>query len=355
MALMTLQRYFLLQFIRFFGILTTGLALFFSAVHMIDKIDEIMPYHPSPADIGSYFLFILPKYFLYLLPMSTLLCIILTFSIAARRKEVIAYKASGGNIRELLAPFLVTGLLISLADIALSEYAVPRTNESAHDLLYRLREEKKRPHLKQGDIWLKGRQGIIHAETYIPSENTLKNVELFTIAGSRPSSFLIADEAVWEEGTWIFRNARQYDFFNHRVADLENVGIPGFADPEIFASGILTPEEMGIVDLVHYKRRLAASGYRNKKLDVDILSRMFYPFTCLFMLMLGLSISLRKEVGSGIIGVTIGIIISLAYWFIYSFLLSLGFTGVLPPVLSAGTAPLMFGIAGAVMMRKIPG
>jgi lipopolysaccharide export system permease protein len=355
MLMPALHRYFLRQFVRYFVVLTMGLSIFFSVIHVIDQLDDLVPYHPSAAFMVFYFALVIPKYFLYLLPMATLLCTILTFAIASKKKEIIAYKASGGNIRNLLIPFIITGLLISIVDMASSEYAVPISNQTANDLIYSLKQDKKRLHLQQGDIWLRGHDGtILHADTYIPAGEFMKNVLFISVEQDRPSFAIFADEASWAQGEWILKSAKKYDFLNRRVLALKSVRISGFGDPDVLASGISTPEEMGIVALAEYRNRLEESGFKNKKLDVDILSRIIYPFTCLFMMMLGLSIALRSDVGSGLVGLATGVIVSLVYWFVYTFTLSLGFAGVIPPLASAGSAPLLFAGVSLYMIRKIP-
>lgn len=356
MTMPVIHKYFLGQFIRLYGAMTVGIALFFSVLHLIDEIDSLSRYNPSLAQLCVYLLLILPKYLLYLLPMSTLICTILVFALAAKRREIIAYKASGGNIRTLLAPFIMMGVLISFADMALSEFAVPLCNRKSNDLVYRLKESKERPSHRQGDIWLRGPSGmILHAESYIEQLNTFRTVIVFTLSQGRTTSVVMAEDAVWQGGRWTLRHAKRYDIQNNTMETLDTLGLSGFESPDIFKGSMPTPEEMGIVELMDYNNRLEMAGYRNKKLSVDILSRMIYPFTCLFMLILGASVSLGRDVKSGVVGIAAGLIISLLYWFIYSFLLSLGYTGVLPPVLSACLAPVMFGVVGLLMLRRVPG
>lgn len=350
-----LHAYFLKQFVTYFLIVTAGLSTFFVLINLIDKLDSLMPYGPSPGDLALFSILILPEHILYLLPMSVLLCIILTFTIASRRREIIAYKASGGDIMKLIVPFIIAGIILSVIDLALSEYIVPMTNKSSNDLIFKIREDKKRPSLQQGNIWVRGKDGnILHAETYIPEQNVLRNVILFSSEGARPTRMITADEAVWTGSAWSMKKAKSYDLISGQISILDHLDATGFTDPDVFSEGVLQPEEMGLVAVLRFRQKLEEAGYRNRKLDVEIMARIIYPLTCLFMLMLGMAISLRKDLGRGIIGVAVGIIISLVYWFVHTFMLSLGFAGVLPPVVAAGFTPLTFGTVSALLLRKIP-
>jgi len=355
MIMQRLHSYFLKQFLVYFSIITIGLSLFFALLNLFEKLDSLMPYDPSLGTLALYSCLILPEYVLYILPMSVLLCIILTFTIATKRREITAYKASGGNIMKLTIPFLIAGVIISMVDMGLSEYIVPLSNRSANDLNYKIRVDRKRPTMKQGNIWVRGKHNsILHAKTYVPDENIIKDVVVFSMENGRATRMIMAGEAKWTGSAWSMIDATEIDLISGRTTLLGHTDATGFNDPEIFSRGVLKPEEMGLLEVLEFRNKLQESGYRNRKLDVEVASRIIYPLTCLFMMMLGMAITLRKDLGMGIVGVAVGIIISLVYWFIHTFMLSLGFAGVLPPMVAAGFTPLIFGVASAVLLRKIP-
>ncbi len=335
--------------------ITTGLSLFFSAIQLIDKLNELMPHHPGLLRLAAYSLLNMPMYFMYMLPMSALICTILTFAVASRRGEIIAFKAAGGDIRNLLVPFLVTGVILSMVNMALGEYVVPAFNKDANDLVYRIREDKTRIRLQQGNIWIRGKNGLIlHADMFIPDRNMLKKVLVFKIIDNRPQYIISAKEAEWNKGKWVLKDVRWYDFVNRRVVDMSRTDVGGISEPEVFSGGVSKPDEMGIIELYNYRNRLDAAGYRSSKLDVDILSRFIYPFTCFFMVLTGFIIALMRGLRSGMLSVAVGVITSLLYWFIYTFMLSLGYSGVVPPPIAAGLVPMIFLIVSIAMIKKVP-
>lgn len=355
MSMNGLEKYFLKQFVRYFMVITTGLTMFFSAIHFLENVDSLLPHDPSLLKLVAYFLLILPKYFLYLLPMSTLICSILTFALASKRKEIIAYKASGGNIRKLLIPFAVTGVLISLVNFAFNEYITPLSTEKLKDLEYSVWKGNERLRLKQGNIWMRGERGlIIHADAYISSEKSLREVVIFILRESRPEYVISSNKAEWTGTGWSMKEARKYDFMNRKVTDVRDIQIGGLSDPEVISKEISTPEEMGMGELFEYRKKLRVAGYRSVRLDVDIFSRMTYPLACLFMMLIGFSVSLLGNVQSGILGVTLGVAISLVYGFFHSFMISLGYAGVMAPAVSVGVAPMIFTVLSGVLVQRIP-
>lgn len=350
-----LERYFLGQFVIYFMLFTMGLTLFFSAIEYLDNVGRILPYDPSISDLVIYYLLIMPKYFLYLIPMSTLICVLLTFALASKRNETVAYKASGGDVRKLLIPFLIIGAIISLIDLGFNEYVTPGSTQKIKDLEYSLREDRERPALKQGNIWMRGKKGIIvHAETYIQSEKSLRSVVIFSLRKDRPQYMISAGQAQWDGTAWSAKKARKYDFSNRKVVDLPRAMIDGLSDPEVISREITAPEEMGIRELLQFREKLEEAGYKSIKLDVDIFSRMTYPLTCFFMMLIGCSLALMSNVRSGILGVVIGIGISLVYSFLHSLLVSFGYAGVVSPAVAAGVAPTVFSVLGVALIMRVP-
>jgi lipopolysaccharide export LptBFGC system permease protein LptF len=88
-----------------------GLALIFSLLDLVDKIDEFMPGKPSIGKLLLYAMLNLPKYLYYLLPTALLVCCLFIFSQASRSKELVTVKATGGRIKNLFYPFVILGFL----------------------------------------------------------------------------------------------------------------------------------------------------------------------------------------------------------------------------------------------------
>ena len=78
--MLTLQKYYLKEFLKLLSLIGTGLALVFSVLDLIDKIDEFMPHKPSLKSLLLYTSFNFPKYLLYLLPAAMLICSLFALS-----------------------------------------------------------------------------------------------------------------------------------------------------------------------------------------------------------------------------------------------------------------------------------
>ena len=92
-----MRRYYMKEFAKLLGIIAFGLALIFSLLDLIDKIDNFAPGRMSILDFIHYAVLNLPKYLYYLLPMSLLICSLFVFSQASRYREIIVLKAAGAR------------------------------------------------------------------------------------------------------------------------------------------------------------------------------------------------------------------------------------------------------------------
>jgi lipopolysaccharide export system permease protein len=63
---------------------------------------------------------------------------------------------------------------------------------------------------------------------------------------------------------------------------------------------------------------------------------------------------LRINLGGGLFSAGLGLLLSLCYWFGFTLSLSLGYAGILPPVLAAWIVPLVFGSAAVYLFAKMP-
>jgi lipopolysaccharide export system permease protein len=110
-------------------------------------------------------------------------------------------------------------------------------------------------------------------------------------------------------------------------------------------------EEMNFAELHGYIQKIESDGYDASGYKVDLYAKLAFPFVCIVLCLTGVGIALRatRREGTGI-GIAIGIVTAFLYWIFYSFCLSLGYGEVLPPLIAAWMANLVFLCFAAVML-----
>jgi len=358
--MLKLQRYYLREFVKLFSLLSVGLAFIFSILQLVDKMDEFL-LHKSPIDnLVLYMFFNFPKFLLYLLPAALLICSLFIFSQASRSRELTAIKATGGKLKVVLYPFIAFGLGASIFAFVVGEIIVPDFSKRANELRYSIRKEHRKIAFQEGSLWIRGEDGsIVKIELYIPEKNLAQGVSIFVLKEDTLIKRIEAQEARWRniqnpEPSWLLRNVTTYDVSNGNVYKIAETEYPYLGSPDLFAEGIKTSEEMGIIELSRYNERLKRSGFKNTKLDVDFNSKISYPLINLFMLLLGISLAMRSTFGGGLFAAGLGLLISTIYWFAYTMTLSLGYAGVIPPFIASWFIPFVFGFISFLLFIKIP-
>ncbi|MBU4319993.1 MAG: LptF/LptG family permease [Nitrospinae bacterium] len=365
--MLIIQKHYLREFLKVLTLIAAGLALIFSLLDLIDKIDDFLPYKPSIKSLMLYVIFNFPRYLLYLFPMAILLCSLFVISQAKRREEITAIKAAGGRLRTLFMPFLYGGIILSLFGFILGEAVVPEFSKRAFELKSSIMKKGKKFSFKEGTMWLRAADGsIVKIGLYMPEEKIAKDISIFKIGTERLRERIEAGEARWIDakgsdlpderragGKWVLENVTVYDMEQSSIKNHKSLEYPFIGPPSVFAEEIRKPEDMGIRELFRYTKRLEEAGFRNLKLLVDLNSKISYPVVNFFMVLLGISLPMRGKAGGGLATTAIGIFISLLYWVSHAMSLSMGYAGIVPPIIAAWFVPLAFAVIAVKFFRKI--
>ena len=362
------------EFLKVLIILILGISGVFSIIGLIDKIDDFMPHKPPFGLILQYTFLSIPKYTHYLLPMATLLSSLFIFAQAINHKEIVAIKTATGKMKSILAPFIAIGVILTLFGFVLGEIIVPTTSKKLHAIKNKIIKKEKGVTFKEGTLYMKGNDGsIVRIFLYFPDKNISKGISIFKFDEKGLHERIDADTAKWEGNIWKLYNVTLYDMAKGKTTAIKETTYPAIESPKIFQQDMWKVEEMTMMELLKYQKRLSESGFKNIKLSVDISSRLSYPLINLFMILLGISLSIGGDfteqrvlqifssekikegaVGSGIIAAGLGLLISLIYWFGYTLFLSLGYAGTIPPFIAPWIVPLIFAGVSVYLYSQIP-
>ena len=349
------HRLYLTDFFKILLLIACGLSMLASLIDLIGNIDDFLPSKPAIGLLVLYAVLNFPKFFLYLLPMSVLICSLFTFSQAMRRKEIVAIKTAGGRLRDLYWPFVICGVLISMAAFSVSEVVAPDFSTRAADLRTRLKGGSKKTAFSEGALWIKDRKGNpVKIELYVPEKKAARGISIFVQGETFLKQTITAKKAAWDEGRWVLENVSVVTTETGKTEELARMDYYDLDSPDIFSREMKTSEEMGLAELYRYIQRLKAAGFNNIKLLVDLHAKVSFPLINMFMMLLGISLAGRSTTGGGLYTAGMGLVISLLYWFGYTFSLSIGYAGIVPPSIAAWAVPFIFGSFSAYLFATVP-
>jgi len=113
------------------------------------------------------------------------------------------------------------------------------------------------------------------------------------------------------------------------------------------------PEGMSFRELRSYVGRLQESGHHVGKYMGEMYSKLSFPLVHVIMALVAIPFALvAPRSGGRAVGIGLAVIISVAYWVVHSMALAFAKADLLPPILAAWTANIVFaGLGTALFLR----
>ncbi|MFO8112482.1 MAG: LPS export ABC transporter permease LptG [Desulfosalsimonadaceae bacterium] len=354
------HRYIVSTFMKYFAIVLVMVVLIYLAIDFFSRADRFFASPVSGYDTFLYFVYKIPLIVSQITPIGVLLAVLIVFGLMSRNNELIALKSGGISVFYLLTPIVLLGIVFSVALFVFSEVAVPVSIARSNEIDSQRKGNERRGTLSsRKDIWIRHDQGLAHVQYFHPREEVLFGVSLYFMDEDyRLTRRIDAREAMYVDGQWVF-----FETMIQRMESPEaDIQITHLAEtrleldltPSDFQRVVVESEEMSFSALHRYIHRIETDGYDATEYRVDYYGKTAFPFVCLIMAVMGAAIALRGSTKDGMaVSFAYGIVLAFAYWSVYSFSLSMGYGGLLPPLLAAWTANILYGLGTALMLLYI--
>jgi lipopolysaccharide export system permease protein len=262
----------------------------------------------------AYVTLMIPSHLYELLPIAVLIGTIFVMARLAQSSEYTILRTSGLGPWRALRTLLALGLVFTLLTFAAGDYLSPAADRMAQLLKARL---EGRISVGQTGAWLKEKQPFhtynVNVKALTP-EGDLQGVRIFE-ADSR--GFLVsvtqAPRARFaDDGAWVLENAERREFnAGGDTARVERVNVPSLRWPteltsEMVSVALLKPDRMGTIDLFQYVSHLEANGQTSQRYEIEFWRKLFYPLSCMVMVVLALPFAYLHFRSGGITGYVFG-------------------------------------------------
>jgi lipopolysaccharide export system permease protein len=301
----TIRRMIYSEVLRAVGVVALAFLLLFLGFDLIDELQNMTAQrltrgYTLPVALLNVALQA-PGHLYDLLPIAVLIGAIYVMARLAGSSEYTILRTSGlGPLRALLM-LLMLGLAFVAATFVVGDYAAPAANHAAQMFKARF----------LGDItvgrtgaWLKERQNDIAYSVNIGSldaNGDMSNVRIFGFDAAT-GALRLAIHAPKAR----FDRAGGWDLEQPDRKRLPAAADPASADPRIVidrpatlhwptglsqamvAAAVLDPDDMRTLELFQYTRHLQANGQSAQRYQIAFWRKVFYPLSCLVMLVLAL-------------------------------------------------------------------
>ena len=380
------------------ALVATGfLALFF----FFDLVDELQYLGknnglPTANDIYqirhamAYVGLLVPNHLYELLPISVLIGTILVMARLAQSSEYTILRTSGLDPWRALKLLLGLGAFFVVLSFAIGDYVAPASEKAAQLLKAKYQSTIS---VGQTGAWLKEKQPyntfVTNVKT-LSTRNEMVGVQIFEFnnKGLVVSVTRAPMATFGDDDSWLLKDAIRSEFdipvtsptANIKLSAVESKsarplskGRPGAGvnrivtdnfrwptgiTPEMVSVALLKPERMATYDLFSYIRHLDANGQTAQRYEIEFWKKVFYPLSCLVMVMLALPFAYLHFRSGGIAAyVFAGVLIGISFFLLNNVF---GYVGNLQnwqPWLAAAIPGLLYmaislGVFGWLVLRR---
>jgi lipopolysaccharide export system permease protein len=365
-----LDRYILGEFLAPLALVVLGLTSLVLLVQLVDTLPRLREWHATLAQIVLFHLFQFPYLATQVLPVGVMLATLVALGGLARSSELAAMGAGGVSRARIALPLLGAALFISLALFGLSEAVVPLASDRAryiqkvqiekrdvdYDQAYRQNMAKNLPGDRQ-----------LFCQAFNADKNLMLAPTIVRFDHGVLRQRIDAATAHWQQGgTWELEHGVER-LFNEKGHESSVRFFPSWPeDLDVNIHDLMVDSDkreqdllqLSIAQLSDIIDRQDATGADDRKERVCLQLRISYPFSCLILALLGVSLPYLFPTGKrAMTGAAMGLLASLACGMIYLVFIqvgiSLGKSGTLPILLSAWLGNLVFAALGGFTLWKV--
>ncbi len=343
-----LDRYLVKEILKCFGIVLTVVLGLFIIVEFFNKADNFMEAGLSISRLIRYLQLKLPQIIVQITPIGILLAVLVAFGLMNKHNEIIALKSGGVSVYFLMRAVLTIAVFLGIVLFFLSEVVVPITISKANRIW--LSEVKKKPVLatRQRNIWIKGNRAIYFIKYFNPQNQSVSGITLnYFDDAFKLSKRIDATSGVYQKGRWILSDIMEQILDEEsktyvvRIYPQKALAIDIL--PEDLKRVFTKSEEMNVAELFSYIREVESEGYDATTFQVDLHARFAFPVLTIIVCIIGIGIAVRRKGREGpSVSIAYGAVMIFLYWVLHSFCLSLGYGGLLPPIVAAWISNIIF-------------
>ena len=360
-----INRYLAVNFLKVWGMALGSFIVLYITVDFMEKIDNFLGKDIGMGTMALFFLTQLPKIIVLMCPVATLVGVLITLALMARSSEIVAFKASGVSLYRLSVPILVSAVGISTLIFIISDQIVPYTSTVANSIWDGQVRERRQEKATVSNVWSKGVLQVQHLGSYTENTGIAENITIIFLDDNMyMASRLDARRGQFRNGqlhleevleksyppTTADEQGRAFAVRRHLKMAMSDWPAP----PPGLGISNKSSDELSVSELWTSIDRLAAEGFGPVRQRVDLQFKFSFTMLSFIMVVVGLPLGFWREKGGSIpLGLGLGLGLSFLYLIISELCRSLGYSGVLPPVMAAWLPNLIYLLLGAYLFSYI--
>ncbi len=356
-----IDRYITREFLRTYLIIFFSFAVVFIVIDVVDNLPRLIRNGASTQQATLYYLLRLPYLVVLTSPVTVLLTGLFMMNALSKHNESVAIRAAGISIKRAMFPLFLIGFSISLGIAAMGEYLLPWA-ETQRNYVYNVQIKGEQPddQMLKARIHYQGKKNDFYYFGFFDGyKNNLKVIDLTRIdyQTKEITEHITATSADWNGSRWIIKDCEIRRFRGgvqvmHVFYPETNLAILD-VQPQDFIRITQKTLSLTFWQLKDYIGRLRKLGDDPSREIVDLHMKIAFPLTNLIVIFFFMPIatSNTRSKGRGWV-IMLGLVVCFAYLIVVRVIQSLGYNGVIPPVIAAWLPNAVFTMLGIGFLYK---
>ena len=353
-----IDRYLLKEHIGFIFIGLAVAATLSVMVDLLQTLDRYLRVKPPFGYILEHFVYKLPADLNQGLPIIMLVATIFLFLTLARHHELDALKAAGVSVYRVAAPILLLGVLVTVGAGLFQEMLLPVLNERGDEVdRVKIRGQLPRHLQSRQRLWLRTSDTRFYrVEVLAPGSSDLYGVTVLEVERDfRLRNRLDARRAHWSPAGWELSDGAVRDIGNGGAVETVPFTWTAMDLSETIDDFLKVQKPVNAMsyrELSEYIARLEGAGFQVKKYVVELYSKLSYPLMNVVMVLVAIPLSLQAPRGGRLFGIALAIGIMATYMVVHYVAIAFARADLLPPLVAAWTANVIFAGIGVSMFLR---
>lgn len=354
----TIRRLIYVEALKAVAFVTLGFLSLFFFFDFVDELQSVgkpesLAYGPMQALI--YVALLIPSHLYELLPITVLIGCIFVMARLAQSSEYTILRTSGLGPWRALRTLLLLGMGFVILTFAVGDYIAPLSERTGQ--LLKSRYQGTYSLVGNTGAWLKEKRDNVSYAVNVLSisrDGSLKNARIFEFdANGYVSKQLVAKSAHIFDGHWVLSDIEKQDYDTRSAADkarivtteVPQLDWPTSLTAEMVSVALLRPDRMSTIDLFDYIRHLDANGQTAQRYEIEFWRKVFYPLSCLVMVVLALPFAYLHFRQAGITTYVFGgVMIGISFFLLNNVFGYLGNLSNWSPWLTAAAPGLIYSV-----------
>jgi lipopolysaccharide export system permease protein len=330
-----------------------SLVLLLVIAQLFGDLATFTEYNTGILTIMEYLVYSVPKMLNMVLPFSLCLGILAAQAAFARNSEIIAMQSCSVSLFRIYIPFLTMGIIATFIMGATSFYLYPLGQKEAD----RIQNITIRKGDVNGSFTLAGGefkvgQDFYGAKNLDVSKGTMERITCYRFSSGSLSQVIQADKAKWDGARWRAQGMKIIGLGDKGISGpVPGTYLPLTQEPEDLVMAETNTEVLTLPDLHDYIQGLRESGTSSPTAETIYYSRMSFALAPLIITLLVIPFGMRFPRAGGIAkGITVGLVLGLAYWGIHSGMVGLGSSGIISPLIASWGANIVAFILSFIIL-----